>query len=92
VALTGTLGGYSLPPDLLTKRMIITGDAERKRNWMGKSWTLHSSCKIDFVKTCAYHPLERTLQMILSAVQDSAPLKRRQKILKVSPIFYAGTI
>jgi len=43
VAWTGTLGGYSFPPDLLTKRMTITGDADRKRNWMGKSCTLHSS-------------------------------------------------
>jgi len=43
VAWMGTLGGYSFPPDFLTKRMTITGDADRKRNWMGRSWTLHSS-------------------------------------------------
>ena len=43
VAWMGTLGGYSFPPDFLTKRMTITGDADRKRNWMGRSWMLHSS-------------------------------------------------
>lgn len=45
VALTGTCGGYSLPPDLLTNRITITGDADRNRNWIGRSCTLHSSCR-----------------------------------------------
>jgi hypothetical protein len=45
VARTGTCGGYPSPPDLLTKRMAITGHADRKRNWMGISCTLHSSCE-----------------------------------------------